>query len=254
MTNKPNENPEWAEGDQAEVAEPSNERDNGWPFGYVPGADQKNWLQRMVGRWLLWLDHFDQNHDHGGSGDLAAPEVSADSGLDWGDHGHLEVETDTSSLHRIVHKGSAAVKEFVTDVMGVDLLTVENVQNNNPVHSANAAKAWALVECTWDGSNDTSQVVASQGIDDVTRSGEGHYVLSLADSGDFPGDLYEHGAIIASIAHATDGDFNTLGGDSVQTQIDPGVTNSVSLFLFDGNDQSTDNLRVYLAIFWNYED
>ncbi|WP_406672405.1 hypothetical protein [Natronospira sp.] len=53
---RPTEDPTWAEDPESLISEPENERARGWPFGYFPPADQKNWLQRAVGRWIDYLD------------------------------------------------------------------------------------------------------------------------------------------------------------------------------------------------------
>ena len=52
---RPQDQVDWAESPEADTSEPTNERKRGWPFGSTPPADQKNWLQRMVGRWLDYL-------------------------------------------------------------------------------------------------------------------------------------------------------------------------------------------------------
>ena len=54
---RPDEIVSWAEDPASLINEPENERKRGWPFGYLPPADQKNWLQRAVGRWIDYLAH-----------------------------------------------------------------------------------------------------------------------------------------------------------------------------------------------------
>ena len=54
---RPDDIVKWAEDPASLISEPENERTRGWPFGYLPPADQKNWLQRAVGR---WIDHLAQ--------------------------------------------------------------------------------------------------------------------------------------------------------------------------------------------------
>ena len=52
---RPEDDVSWAEDPQAKTSEPVGERGRGWPFQYVPPAEQKNWLQRGVGRWIDYL-------------------------------------------------------------------------------------------------------------------------------------------------------------------------------------------------------
>lgn len=52
---RPTEEIEWAEGASAQVDEPDALRPSGFPFGFVPAAQQINWMWRTVGRWVKWL-------------------------------------------------------------------------------------------------------------------------------------------------------------------------------------------------------
>lgn len=54
---KPTEEIEWAEGASAEVEEPDALRPGGFPFGFVPAAQQINWMWRTVGRWVKWAEN-----------------------------------------------------------------------------------------------------------------------------------------------------------------------------------------------------
>ena len=78
----------WAEDPASLINEPENERTRGWPFGYLPPADQKNWLQRAVGR---WIDHLSQN---GSSFDSMA--VAADA-LDVGGSATIRLPDDVDN-------------------------------------------------------------------------------------------------------------------------------------------------------------
>ncbi len=59
---KPTEIVDWAEGAGAQTSEPVNERAGGFPFRYVPPAEQVNWMWRAVGRWINWLQNKADNH------------------------------------------------------------------------------------------------------------------------------------------------------------------------------------------------
>ena len=79
---RPDEDVTWAEDPASLVSEPENERQRGWPFGYLPPADQKNWLQRAVGRWIEHLagsggtfDSLADASDDLGSGQTASIRV-----------------------------------------------------------------------------------------------------------------------------------------------------------------------------------
>lgn len=101
---RPDENVDWAEGTGAQVSEPANERAGGFPFRYVPPAEQINWMWRAVGRWVRWLRDKSDNHVHDGEGgDLSAPKVELAEHIEYGTYGKLTVEKDTESEHVIRH-------------------------------------------------------------------------------------------------------------------------------------------------------
>lgn len=116
---KPDEEYRWAEGDQAQVSEPENERDSGWPFGFTPPSEQMNWLQRMVGRWIEWFEHFTETHVHDGGDDPeSVDQIDVEDHVDYGENAEAEVENDTDSVYRLglKHLGTGDA-EWASDVL-----------------------------------------------------------------------------------------------------------------------------------------
>jgi len=72
---RPSEEASWGESaDSSDIDEPSSKRSGGWQFEDVLPHDQLNWIQRMIGRWIEYLDS----------------KVT-------GEYGELEISTDSSS-------------------------------------------------------------------------------------------------------------------------------------------------------------
>ncbi|RAL23042.1 hypothetical protein DL240_09150 [Lujinxingia litoralis] len=121
--NRPTEEIEWAEDPGAEVDEPDALRPSGFPFGFVPAAQQINWMWRTVGRWVKWLANKSDNHVHdGGSGELSAPKVNLKEHINWGEGGEFKVTLDRDSIdrvHEITHRctdiNPSSFTRFISD-------------------------------------------------------------------------------------------------------------------------------------------
>ncbi len=159
---RPDENVDWAEGAGAQVSEPANERAGGFPFRYVPPAEQINWMWRAVGRWIRWLHLKLNNHVHdGGSGEMSSLKVDFNDHIDYGLHGELSIVTDTEETHEIQHRHSHGVAGecvFSTDTVKAETVELYEiiqtsslvvVKNKNP-----ANRSWLQVDGTIQASND----------------------------------------------------------------------------------------------------
>ena len=129
---KPTDLPQWADDGAAQITVPSaGKRTLGWirekpPFQFF------NWFWNLVYQWIAWAKTYGETHTHdGGAGDHSAPKISLVGHVAWGDHGEVEVITDTPAEHEIghIHLG-AGNPSFNTGVMKVRNIRIRNASND----------------------------------------------------------------------------------------------------------------------------
>lgn len=141
MTDKPTDLPEWATGPTADVQEPPpGKKAGGWQLLEKPPHQWFNWFFNLVYSWLAFLKDYAEGHAHdGGVSDTSAPKVDFTDHINYGEHGELEVETDSVGKHVIEHRNtSGGDAHFVTDALSSDRLFTNAIKTGveqvaNPV-------------------------------------------------------------------------------------------------------------------------
>lgn len=165
MATKPTETPNWATDHtvntsmetggvpNAVVRPPAAKIQAGWQHSEAPPFSFFNWLAKLTGQWIEWLQDFGKTHVHdGGATDKSATKVNFTDHLDYGTHGNLAVITDSGATHKIKHTHSGAgVAELETFKLVAEQIETSEIfqigassttlKNKNP-----ALPAWLQVD------------------------------------------------------------------------------------------------------------